>query len=672
MSDNTASRSDQQQRRERVFALHRQALTDAFGPGGEWLRQGEREPGLRERLCHAVPFLEGDEASRSQGNRIVRAGETQLCEFSSMHALQLLLRHRPHLEAETISFIEAYLAEHVTDFHDHIHSFWGMNWNQVCIGTFTLLAGGELLRRPDLVRAGLDNLLQAREVLVTNGFTSEFCSSTYTPIAAGALQEIVNLVECREAVELARPVLARVWLEMACFWHPPTTALGGPQSRAYAPDSMGLPHHLHLLLWQVFGERAVAGDLAEYFYVGDEYTRLLPYFDTEGTPSFFQHAVVWTAMPDYDVPEGIEDLLFHKPYPFQVTGTVELGEESVFEVLRAPDNALLRRRLSQMHWPCQRAQLRAYQTEDYAVATASGWWMDGGQTDQFVFCGRRADPATDWTDRTTVYARYLINDRQMAGSHVYPFSGGRGEGKHTRQEGHAFTAQHDDLVLYGCQPKRFERQAITRLRLAVVLPAAASGLPDEVWYGDERVEGFDAAFAEERPVYLRWGRSFLALRPLIGVNLGRTHAVTFGMENGLGVISLLNYEGEARDFEEVEIVEALNGFAARAGSVSDTSFEDFRQRALAGRIVDQYYMFVRRLRYVEPGLQLALEYSPNSLQYKQVSTNSRQEMPIRFAATGVDETRFPYFEEVVDVEGAEYADWFERIGKRDREYYRLV
>jgi len=672
VSDDTDLRSAQRQRRERVFHLHRQALDDAFGPGGKWLRPDEREPGLRERLCHAVPFLVGDEPAAAVGNALVRAARPRRCEFASMHALQLLLRCGERLEPATVSFLEEYLAGHVEDFHDHIHSFWGMNWNQVCIGTFTLLAGGELLGRPDLVRAGLDNLLQAREVLVTNGFTSEYCSSTYSPIAAGALQEIVNLVRDEEAVALARPVLARVWLEMACFWHPPTCALGGPQSRAYAPDSLGLPHHLHLLLWQVFGERALVEDLAGYFYEGTEYTRLLRYFDVEGTPSFFQHGVVSTCLPDYDVPDGIEELLFHKTYPFRATGTVELAEESVFEVLRTPDNDLLRRRLSQVHWPCQRAQLRTYQTEDYALASSTGWWMDGGQSDQFTYCGRRAEQVDDWADRTTVYARYLINDRQMAGSHTYPFSGGKGEGKHTRQEGHAFTAQHDDLLLYGCQPKRFERREITRLRLAVVLPVAVSGLPDEVWYGDEPVAGFDAAFEDERPVYLRWGRSFLALQPLIGANWGRRHAVTFGMENGQGVISLLNYEGAARDFEEAEIVEALNGFAARAGSAADGSFEKFRERALAGRIVDRYYMFVRRLRYVEPGLQLALEYSPNSLQYKQVSTNGRQEMPVRFAATGVKMERFPYFEDEVEVDSDEYADWFERIGKREREYYHLV
>ena len=672
MTDHEADPAAQRERRARIFALHRAALADAFDPAGRWRRPAEREPGLRERLCHAVPFLLGDDPERRLGNAIVRAARPQTCEFSSMLALQLLLRYPEFLEAGTAAFLEEYVAGHVDDFHDHIHSFWGMNWNQVCMGTFTLLAGGEHLGRAELVQAGLDNLHQARELLVTNGFSSEHTSSTYTPIAVAGIQEIVSLVRAADAVELARGILGRLWLEMACFWHAPTRTLGAPQSRAYAPDSMGLPHHLHVLLWLVFGDAAVGADLAAYYYEEREYPRLLRFFDTEGAASFFQHGVVATAVPEYEVPRGIPEVLFHKRYPYHVTGTVELAEESVFAVERGPDNVLLRRRLSQRHWPCQRAQLRAYHTADYALATATGWWMDGGQSEQFFFCGRRSESGTDWGDRSTVYARYLIGERRMAGCHTYPFNGARGSGKHTRQEGHAFTAQHGDLVLYCTQPERFERRDIGRLRLAVVLPVPVAGFPDEVWYGGERVRHFEGAFAEPRCIYLRWGRSFLALRPLIPADWGRRHAVRFGLENGLGVISLINYEGPPRDFEESEIVEAFNGFVARAGSVTEGSFASFRARALSGRVIDQYYLFVRRVRYVEPGLQLALEYSPDSLRYKQVAMNGNQELPIRFSATGVDEGRFPFFADPLPLDDPRYADWVERIGRRSREYYRLV
>ncbi|MCD6519245.1 MAG: hypothetical protein J7M05_04910 [Anaerolineae bacterium] len=647
---------EQNARRQLFFELHRRALDPCFDEEGHWIGK-DRPPALRERLIHAVPFLLGDGAQRAKGNRIILASMPRICEFAPMAALQLLLHYRGFLDEKTIDFLVDYVASQADHFVDHIHSFWGMNYNQVSMGTFTMLAGGELLGREDLIEEGLANLWQLREELIRNGFSSEFVSSTYTPIAIASFQEMVNLLQTPQAVELARQALRRMWLEVACFWHQPSCGFGGPQSRAYMPDSTGLPRGIHLLLYMVFGERIALSPLSYY-----EDAPGPGYLDA---PSFRQYHVIFYAIPDYQHPgEEIEDLLFEKKYPYRVRGSVELAEEAVFTSQLASNGQLTKKRLTSWNWPCQQALLRAYMTEDYALGTSTGWWLDGGHSELFFYSARRNMQVRSPEDKVTLFARYLLNDNTIGGENIYPFVGRQSTGHCTYQEGTVFTAQMDNLAIYACQPKRFERHAIHQLRLALAIPAETSGLPDEVWYGQHKMKGFQGAFTEVKTIYLRFGRSFVALWPLLGRVFQTPYLVRLGMENGFAVISFYNYQGPPRDFSEMEIVEAFNGFVAQAGSVAEGSFESFRQRALTGRVIDQYYLYIRRIRYIEPELQLSLEYSPHSLRYKHVAINGRNESRERFFCSQIDETRFPWFDKALEVPDPSYGDWFERIGRR--------
>ncbi len=645
------------ERRHHIFALHRKTLDPCFAADGQWIGR-DRPPALRERLIHAVPFLHGNADQRAKGNRIIRSSQTHVCEFAPMAALQILLRYRQFLEKETVRFLKDYVASMADGFADHIHSYWGMNCNQVSMGTFTLLAGGELLGRQELVEEGMCNLWQLREEMIRNGFASEYVSSTYTPVAIAALEEIVNLVHNPEAVNLARKAADRMWFELACFWHAPSCGLGGPQSRAYTPDSMGLTRNAHSILYMAFGERIALSPLGYY----EEPLSRPPYDDD---PSFRRYHAVFFAIPDYHPHPAVEKLLFEKTFPYRVAGSVELAEEEVFCSRVTADNRSIRKRLSSLNWPCQQAFIRSYMTQDYAIGSSTGWWLDGGHSEQFFFTARRNQEVRSPADKVTVYARYLLNDNTIAGDNEYPFLERTSNPYCTYREGTAFTLQKDNLVIYGCQPKRFERKNISRLRLAIAIPACTSGLPDEVWYGEEQLSGFDATFDQEQTIYLRFGRSYLAIRPLVGRVINRQCAVRFGMENDFAVISLYNYEGAPRDFAETEIIEALNGFIAQAGSAADEPFASFRTNALQGRVIDQYYLWIRRIRYLEPNLYLSLEYSPNSLRYKHIAINGRHELPVRFVSNRVDETRFPWFDRELAIHDIAYGDWFERIGQRE-------
>jgi hypothetical protein len=508
-----------------------------------------------------------------------------------------------------------------------------------------------------LVDQGLANLAQLRENLVRDGFTSEYTSPTYTPITLMAFEEIASLVEDDTAIEIAKKAALRVWLEIAAFYHAPSKGLAAPMSRAYTIDAAGNFHALHIVLHLVFGDQAAPSP--EYYVYREPSTNYI-HNDYE----FTCQTVSWQIAADYCPSPAVHELLFQKRYPYNVRGTVEFAECINAVASTTKDGEITFEPLSAINWPCRSGLNRSYMTEDYGVGTGTIQWLDGAQTEPFYISCRKTEHVSSSLDRASVFVRYMINDNVVAADNYYPFFQKNTNKDDTRHEGSSFSLQKDNRVLYCSQPHRFERLGITRLRLAVVVPLAWGGAPDEVWFGAQQIHGFHESFSVEERIDLRFGRTFVALRPITCGLVQRTNAVSFTEENGFGVISIYNYDGPPRDFDELEVVTALNGFVCQVGSASETDFDTFRRQALAGRVVDYFSYQTRKVKYLERGFYLSLEYSPSSLSYKHKTVNGRrEEEPQFFCSLPGIASRFPWLDEQLIVDES-YGDWSQLIAER--------
>ena len=644
-------------RRTNLYAVHREITRAFFAPDGTLHNQESHANHYRALLPLAVPFLYGSVEERAFGNRILRAAPYLGGEFCSFTTLRILLRDRRYLEPETVSYLEGYLDRYLSKVVSPAHQFHGVNYNQSAMSTFEMLAGGEYIQDSRLIEQGVANLLQVRENFVRDGFSSEYTSPTYTPITLMAFEEIANLVRNENAVRIAKKAALRMWLEIAAFYHVQSRGLAAPMSRAYTTDAAGNFHMLHIVLYLLFGTAAAPSP--EHYVYRDPSTNFV-HNDYE----FTCHTVSWQIAADYHPNEAVEELLFRKSYPYSVRGTVEFAECINAKPSITTDGEITFLPLSSINWPCRTGLNRSYMTEDYGMGTGTIQWMDGAQSEPFYITCRTGETVSSILDRTSIFARYLINTNSIAQPNTYPFFGKQTNKDDTRHEGSSFTLQKDNLVLYCTQPHRFERIGITCLRSVIVIPVKWGAAADEVWFGDRQVHAFDVSFRSEEKTVLRFGRSYVAFRPLTCGLVERETAVSFAVENGFGVISTYNYQGPRRDFEELEIVTALNGFLCQASSAAETEFGSFRKEALSGRVVDFFSYQTRKVRYLETGLQLHLEYSPSSLSYKQRTINGKREEEPQFACSlpGVS-LRFPWLDEELTFDES-YGDWAQLIADR--------
>ena len=68
--------------------------------------------------------------------------------------------------------------------------------------------------------------------------------------------------------------------------------------------------------------------------------------------------------------------------------------------------------LANYEYPAGNGRISTYMTEDYALGVASHEFHNGIQTDAFHLLYRRRIPALQQRDIGTVYARYLVNEKQ--------------------------------------------------------------------------------------------------------------------------------------------------------------------------------------------------------------------------------------------------------------------
>ena len=654
-------------RREAVYAELIRYTRDRFDVEGQWLGAygGETPaPLLRERLWFCLPFLAvADRKLWAAADAIIQHSEYAFCTFAPLAALQILLRYRERLAPASLMCLENYVAGVLDAFAGADMDFVGVNDNFPCMATFTVLAGGKLCGRPELVDLGRRRLGQLTALLERRGVPTEYNSPTYSPIQLLALAEIAEWSDDAALREQALKCEERIWLDVLGHYHPPTAQAAGPYSRAYMVDSCGHTHMARSALYALLGEEMAVHPLNTLFTSAAAEPGEVIHL---GVP-YMQVAAAWLAVPTYHCPEGMVHRLLQRPYPFTFRATTEFSSSTDASPDKHQPELATQQELYE--YPAGNGTISTYMTEDYALGVASHEFHGGVQTDSFHLLYRRQAPVRTQADIATVFARYVINDRRPGQGNRYPqiapdgaeqlvpteaeAVSAEGQAHHGRlcsdcllwDEGRKLGLHHERSALLLYKPKLYGRRSVTSLRLALLFPAQY-GVVEEIWLGDRRINAFPAESRVACPIFIKDGPVLMGFQPLLLTNHGRKAAVRVEQVNGYLAVSFINYEGSRRDFSRREFLLTGNGFYAEVQSTvgEPATWEKFRREFSRLEVRDEMFAcehsrqtFLRRTMVNRPGLCLVSEYSPVSEGIKYQAINGRPPPAPRLELTGIDE-----------------------------------
>jgi hypothetical protein len=623
----TALISPRQQalRRAALLRLHRQHCYELYRDDGSFALPGDHN--WRLYLWNALSLFDGEPIHIRRANAMLRQVAGQPAgHFWSSAASSIAARFADRLEPDVRDMLWRRLATDTAA--EAGQRFRGYNDNYPAMAAVAMLVGAPAVGEHRYRDEGLACLDSARQLLTRRGMLSEYASPTYSPITLTCLAEIVECSPDAAARRLARQLEARVWAEVASRFHPQTSFIAGPHSRAYLADMCAHCHNIHVICYLVFGRRAFVNPLTALFPP-------IPGQILHGNRAEFTRGHIgWHATATYHLPRHIAALALQKRYPCVVEATSEQAAfpRNFFARERHPKTPLAEFAAAAVH-------THTYLDRDFATGVSDRPYLDGYQHTAFHLVYRRRAPARRLQDIGTVFARFLSGQHRPDRS-AQLFDEGR-----TLCLGHGATA----LVLYHGKPNwgqcspfpDLETHPVGSLKVSVIVPCFW-GQPDEIWLGERRVRPWTGSSEEPVSIFLRDGPLYLAIHPLLLTDYGRPAAVQLEVSDGFGLISLVNYAGKERPFSDVELMTCLNGFVAEASAARHwRSFAAFRAFHRKPRIADVYVPDdgARRTRYEREGLELAMEISPVSDGVRYRAVNGRLVEPQKFAVTGFDNLR---------------------------------
>jgi hypothetical protein len=634
--------SRQAARRARFYELYLRRMRAVVGPDGSW-HGTDREMGFREKAWHCLALLGGGAAGDAAlANGILRTLEPKPCHFTPMTFLQLLERHGGRLDADVRARLEAYVRAALPKAADPRIHVTMYNDNFAALATFTLIVGGARFADAAALAAGREKLGGFVELFRRRGTLMEYGSPTYTPVNTHVFAELATFAPDAETRRLALGCEGRMWAEIAAHWHAPSGRLAGPYSRSYWVDSVGHPHLLAGLAWLVLGDGIIVNPVADLF-PPREGTVIHVGLETLMYPN-----LAWLAGGDCHPPAGLARLALGKRFPAEVSCTSESLPSRISGARTWTDG---RREPYEHPWeyPGFAGPNTAYLAEDFALAAGYGEYHDGPFTETFHVTWRRRRPARGLADTGVAISRMVFNGKRPEQANHYSVVDGTSGPEGFRDEGRKWGIQEGSCGLYLYRPKVFACHEVTSLCLAVLLPSHF-GEVDEVWLGDRRLAGREAAGAESAApcdVVVRDGPVYLGFRPLALTDLGRRAAVRIERWGAYLALCFYHYEGPARAFTEREMMLTASGFVAHAGS--DRGFPraaDFRAHVAAGTVEDRTEesegAFTRWVRYRHPAVDLGLAISPVSEGIVAATVGGRPRPEPVFAATGIDARRLPF------------------------------
>lgn len=593
-------------RRDRLMALHREHCEEWFSPDGLFTATAAADP--RWYLWCAMSMLGGEPRHVAKANAVLRQG-TPLGggHFWTSAAASILARWQDQLEPDVRQAMIRRLRELLPG--ERPQRFRGYNDNFPAMSTVALLVGAPLAGEDSLIADGMKCLDSLRKLLGRRGLLSEYTSPTYTPITLTCLAEVAELSPSAEARELALWCEQRVWLDLCSHFHPGTSALAGPHSRAYMVDLCAHLHNAHMVLHLVFGDVVFVNPA----------NALFPYQPGQVTHNGDWHIrghLPWHLVPTYHVSEPAARLVLERRHPLTVQATSEQAamQRNVWEHVRHPQTPLA-------EIPASSMSLTSYLTDDYALGVSERPFLDGYQMSVFHLVYRRRRPARRLGEVAALFPRYLTT---LTDPHRHRQLYDQGRANAVAHEGTAMVA-YKARCGWGShpQPGDVTVEPTTSLRLSLLLTCFESG-PEEAWLGDQRLEDWRGQSVEPVSVFWRDGPMLIAVHPLNLYDHGRTHAVALRQVNGYHLIDLFNYQGPPRTFAAHDLLTTHNGFVIEVATVDQwSSLADFRRHHARPRIHDTYHPgdCIRKLSYQREGLSLGMALSPVSegIQYRTIN-----------------------------------------------------
>lgn len=626
------------ERRDQVFSLYRDFMGESIDDEGNWHGK-EQEMSFREKLWHCLAMLGGDEKQIKRANLILEHTTIDKCHFAPMTCMQLLLKHEDILTNNVIVKLENYVKTSLSAIMTEKIRFTMYNDNYCSMAVFTLLTAGERFGDRKAFDAGVEKLNQLKERYMRCGVLMEYCSTTYLPITITCLAEIVNYVKDEEIRDIAQKCEERAWAEAACYYHAPSAHLAGPYSRAYTIDTLGHPGSIQCLFYMMFGDEIFINPVTDIF---PHRPGLVVH---HGMERLMWPCAIWACSGLCHCPDYLKEILLNKPFPYTV--------QTRAEGLACLTGGSYTKTITGIHIPGNNAleyqgysgPLSTYMTENFALGTAFSQYHDGGLSESFHVVYRKTVPANDITETGVVFSRYIINDKKPETINNYSVYGVADGSNAFRDEARKFGLQHKNCSMMVYKPKQYEAHSINSMKLSLLFPCHFKKV-EEIWLGNEKLDGFSGESIEPVTVYIKDGPVFMAFTPLELTNYGRKAAVKVEHEGNYVIVSFYNYEGPAISFEIKDLFLTSSGFVA---NISDTAefkdFETFRnvkaEYSLTDQISNQEDGYTRWTRYKQGDTDLHFAYSPISEGIMIATINGRPRPEPVFSATAIEPGKLP-------------------------------
>lgn len=588
-------------RRQTLLRQAANANYARFSPEGQWLSDAQ-VPGIREREWHCLNFYAGTPEQIALANRILETSVDDGNDFTAFFAPLLLRLHGDKMTAGARRVLEASFDAILPHACEHLFRY---TENCGLMNAFGLLEAAALKGRPDYHARVVRYLQMVEHFLHENGVAREYFSINYLPVtlfAAGTLRWLARDAEVRA---LARRIEHHLWMELAICWHPNLHHPGTPSGRSYTVNSMGGYSGIHCAAWLGFGDSVCPSP-----------ERLGIFTDAEACASqspvlpFLQaHCGIYAAVL-YNPPAKALRLAQAKTFPFDIQATTTLPSYRGYE--RSTDVAEAEAKRmggwfarggasatggvggtaflpTTVLFPRGRTHCFSYMAEEFGLGTATQQMT--GQSDTCYAAWRRDSAVKDLSGIRTLYLRYTLNDA-MEQCFDQPEYGGN-----LPEEGRGGAFQSGPLAVAWYAGGEEITTGISKLRTCAMV-SEWFGPVEEVWLGRRQCPKRCGSSDSPEWVFLRDGKSYVGLRPLISLHHGGGPLVEVRPIGRFLCISFANYDGPARDFPAPLLRQTGGGAMVCLGSPRQFKggFEVFRESCLRAKIEDETYESQRRLR----------------------------------------------------------------------------
>lgn len=630
MNYDVCTSPESQQRRKEQFNRAYMAFEDAASTN--------LAPYSRSAVWLSIACLES--GRYEQANKILREVELIKCHFMPMQMLEILKNHREHIDPDNQERMTAYIRGSLEDAaSEEIHiGMYNDNFSNMAV--YVLIIAGEMFDLPHYLELGKQKLREVVELFSRSGAIMEFGSPTYTPVDTLCFAQLYNHAQDPWVRETALKCEERMWLEIATHYHPETSLIAGPHSRAYGADSIGHPGLMAGLLWKVWGDAVFINPIRDSF---PPHPKQVIHIALD----FLMHPnVAWLVSVEYHCPDFLTHLAFHKNYPYEVGYRTECLPSNL--LAGTPDKS----RGEYCDCAGGKGWTYSYLTEEYTLGTAERAYHSGALSNSFYLTYRHTPSASCLQDTGVIYCRYLFNDHLPDQTNTYT-AYGTSDKSSFRDEGCKVGTQHKNVSIMLYHPLSIEREHVTSARLSLLIPCYFS---EDIQLAtlSGKISGFSYQSRSLEPIFLKAGQTYCAFFPMTTTDLGRDRAVQVEMQNHHILISFYNYSGEERAFSAEELEYAQAGFACVCGTEKEyPSMEDFQKYALQleileDRMENQERAVSRRMRCKFQDDEFRLIYSP-CCSSTIVHTINRKPVDLTvFQADGLEHYQIPFLDDSIE------------------------